>query len=222
MKLYHFTKKENVNEILENGLIAKSNYLHLGCNIRKDAIYAWLAPEHEVMGYSSNSDYTLLELDVDAENLLVVNMDYISSAYVNYMRNERLANAIVNEMIDTYQKSAVSIENYSSGHFRAPEVIITSYVQSKKIKVVDSTIRENRNLLDYKKANRLYYLFEIGFISISEIEDIKLKLIAIHDDSTGMLATFKTDETSQFYTFNIAGELKDALMQTFFNANDFT
>ena len=46
MKLYHYTKKENVDRILAEGLIASSGY-EAFTELRQNVVFCWLSPDSQ-------------------------------------------------------------------------------------------------------------------------------------------------------------------------------
>ncbi len=213
MKLYHFTKKENLSGVLANGLIAKSNFSSLNCIIRENVVFAWILPEHDLMGYIQNNEYILFEIEVESERCLVANMDYISSAYVNHVINHL---DVVSEMTNAYMSTAISPQKYINGHFRSPEVLIKGSIIPEDVKYISNCAKENLNLQAYLYKNREYELFANSSITSQDIEKLGLKLVAVHDDSTGILGTFKDVRHLNYYTINLNGDLKTKLTKIFF------
>ena len=49
--IYHYTKRENLDAILTQGLIPGTKFLTLGSKLREDANYFWDSPMSDAMGY---------------------------------------------------------------------------------------------------------------------------------------------------------------------------
>ena len=67
--VYHFTKKENLKQIINEGLKTFSNYNKLGSKIREQAIYAWLLPSDDKMGYLKMRDMFAWNLKLILKNV---------------------------------------------------------------------------------------------------------------------------------------------------------
>lgn len=200
MKTYHYSRKENLTDIFEIGLKANSSYSNLGTELRKNVVYAWLSPEHDVMGYINNPDYALLELDVDESRCLVSNMDYISSAYVNSKFNDKKGDETSAMMLRLYETSSISPLNYVLGHFRTPEILIQGDVKPSKIKLIQKSESINRNIIQYNERMKSHPFYQNEKLALCDISKLNIDLVAVHDDSTGVLATFKDLERNDFIT----------------------
>ncbi len=217
MKLYHYTKKENVLNVLEKGLKASSNYENLNSYLRLNTVYAWLLPEHDVMGFMNNDDYELLELEVDETRCLVVNMDYISTAYVNKQLGDKSGMDLSITMTKLYEDSAIRPTNYNSGYFRTPEVLVKGNILPSQINVVKKLSGVNRNKYDYTERLKEHILFRNERFTIEKLDEWNMRLIAVHDDSTGILATIKDISRDEYVTVVLNEETSEVFIKLFFN-----
>ncbi|MBK1812271.1 hypothetical protein JHL18_16735 [Clostridium sp. YIM B02505] len=220
--VYHFTKRENVPIILEQGLMVVSKFNKLNSIIREKAIYAWLIPEHDKMGYLNDKEYVCLRIKVTPKDCIVANMDIISSAFVNFVgTREQVANLpLYKELVSYYDNSAVHIDEYKNGMFRAPEVIIPYCIEPKDI-TIHSNINSYQyfNLIKNKKnynetwLERLQHLANYSTDKVTDIVNMLshtglIKKIAIHDDSDGLLATYEIIKSKEYFTIELNGEIK--------------
>ena len=222
MKLYHFTKTENVEKIKRYGLATSSNYKTLNSKRREHVLYCWLQPEHDLMGFKNSSSYSLLELEANIDDCIVTNMDWISSAYVNKMVNGNTENELFNCLIKKYDEEAIEVLNYSYGNYRAPEVLVNKLIKPENIKILENTVyKSNKNIEAY------YYNLRVKFNnnnlkSNEEINDfIKMfgyEKVAVHDDSTGLLLTLRNKSSSDVVTLNINKESNGIFLTEFFGA----
>jgi len=200
--IYHYTKRENLNAIFMQGLIPGTKFLTLGSKLREAANYFWDSPESDSMGYAGNSNFECLEISIEPKLCMVASMDMISAAFVNFMmakKNEALHD--YRELAKLYDSSALSYLSYEAGRFRMPEIIVQGTISPKDIRVAGSTVNKmqflnNRQIYndDLKKAMQ----FEAEDNVFSDIKAVisflenagKMKKVALHDDSTGLLHSY--------------------------------
>lgn len=220
MHVYHFAREEQLESILAEGLKAISRYNRLPSRLRQNVVYAWLTPSHDRMGYRGNAEYACLRLTVLEERCLVANMDLISAAWVNWIGagGQPRDQAMAERLVHVYDETAVPIEQYRSGLFRAPEVIVFGNVEPKSITLcADNEQREefedNEARYQERCASKLSSL--AGFttpLSLSKLVDILsqrqlIRRVAIHDDVSGWLATYLLESSDEFYTIRIEDEI---------------
>lgn len=218
MKLYHYTKQKNIESILKTGLKAHSNYKNMNADLRLKVLYAWLFPEHDVMGYSNDDDYVLLELEVDEARCIVANMDYISAAYVNSKVGNDGGKELSIMMTNEYEESSVLPKDYINGLFRTPEVIVKGDIQPPEIRIVKKTSKTNNNIIEYSKRMEEHVLYRNMKFSIEDISKWNLRLVAVHDDSTGILGTFKDKERDAYITVVLSEESQGGFIDYFFSS----
>jgi hypothetical protein len=224
--VYHYTKVENIEDILTDGLSPKSRFQNLQSEIRQNAIYGWLAPSHETMGYEDDRDYVCIRLNVMPERCLVADMDLISAAYVNWVgpakqpQNRELAEKLVN----VYDSTAIPISQYESGIFRSPEVLIQGHVEPGDINMCLPSDYEifshNKEIYKRRLKERLHSLADIKKerLPISKlirllIRRLMISLIAVHDDTSGYLATYLIEDTGEYFTISFGRNLPSFLMK---------
>lgn len=129
--VYHFARKRHLADILAEGLRPALRHRHLHSRLRQNAVYAWLTPGHDRMGYRGHADYVCLRLTVAPERCFVANMDLISAAYVNWIGagGQPKDRALAERLVQAYDETAVSVDRYQSGLFRAPEVVVLDAVE---------------------------------------------------------------------------------------------
>lgn len=220
--VYHFTKRENVPIILQQGLNVVSKFNKLNSIVREKAIYAWLIPEHDRMGYLNDKEYVCLQIKVRPQDCIVANMDIISSAFVNFVgTSEQVANlSLSKDLVSYYDNSAVHIDEYKNGMFRVPEVIIPYYIEPKDITIHSninshqySDLIENKKIYDETWLERLQLLANYSTDKKTDIINRLsrtglIKRIAIHDDSDELLATYEISKSKEYFTIELNNEIK--------------
>jgi|GEM_PF-859158 len=194
--IYHFTKRESLSSILSDGLLcSNSSFNTLGSTLRKNALYSWLSPTNDAMGYSENGEYVCLEIRVRAGSCIVANMDMISAAFYNYMMEKEGRELYsFKKLVEYYDNSAVNYCDYKCGMFRTPEIIISEDIPPQQIQVLSSSsgkniFSENRDIYNLKTENTLFNLASFF-------------MVAMHDDSFGLLRTYKHRQNDTFITFD--------------------
>jgi hypothetical protein len=213
--VYHFALKSNLDSILNDGFKTYSNYEDLGTDLRKDVIYCWLDPTQDVMGYDLNEDYACLKIKV--RNALVADMSLISSAYVNQMVGN---DDLFSELISAYSKT-VELNEYVLGHFRVPEILLKSD-DIIDFEVIELSERINENILIYNRSIENRYGFKIDDplqlkrVILELVTKGDIKRVAVHDDSTGMLVTYRDNTDQSYFTIPVNPELNYELVDGFF------
>ena len=223
LEVFHFTLKEKAEQILIEGLIPQSQYNSLGSSYRKDVNYGWLKPEHDLMGYRDSDEYICLKLNVSPDMCKVANMDWSSAAFVNYVGAGKEKDLkLAEELVRQYEETAVSINDYELGMFRAPEVIISNKIEPVNINIYKKYDfqKRNKNIHKYnkkwkKRFKRDYELDEKDIFKIIKYIKRKneLKKIAIHDDSSGLLVTYYLKRYDQYYTLMLGDKRPDFLLK---------
>lgn len=207
--VYHFTEKKNLDTVFTQGLTPATKYLNLGSRLRNGANYFWSSPKNDLMGYMDNPAYECLEISIDPHLCNIANMDIASAAFVNFMmakKGEALHD--YTELINLYDSTAVPYLLYENGSFRAPEIIVQGVISHQNICIADTSsclgrYTDNRNRYNdnLRKAINIALATE-GEISsnmhvaIDYLEESgKIKKVAIHDDSTGLLHSYLIDDS---------------------------
>jgi len=211
--LFHYARVENLDAISEEGLKTGSRYFTLPCAPRDNAVYAWLAPDFDVMGYQDNPQYICLRVRVEAARCKVAPMELISAAYVNHIGRRQAKNPeVAAKLVAAYEKVALPIGEFTTGQFRAPEVLIEGPVSADDIAVVKSPEagmrgEENRRMYTARWAEHLIRalriqrtLMTLGELTEAAINRGEAVRVAKHDDATAYLETYLLIETSEFFT----------------------
>lgn len=137
MKLYHYTKKENLDRILAEGLIASSRYESF-TELRKNVVFCWLYPDSQKI---FDDDSVCLEITVDENSCIVAEMDYISFAMMykyggaKYGGKNVPVNLQAAELfVRLYEVTAIPIAEYADNFF-SPEVLVKGNIDAKYIKI---------------------------------------------------------------------------------------
>lgn len=137
MKLYHYTKKENLDNILAEGLIASSRYESF-MELRKNVVFCWLYPDSQKI---FDDDSVCLEITVDENSCIVAEMDYISFAMMykyggaKYGGKNVPVNLQAAELfVRLYEVTAIPIAEYADNFF-SPEVLVKGNIDAKYIKI---------------------------------------------------------------------------------------
>jgi len=211
--IYHFTKKDNIESIFQNGLKCGTKYNTLGSQFRDGANYFWFSPAHDLMNYKDNEDYACLQISINSGLCIVGNMDLISAAFVNFImekKNESLHN--YKELVKLFDSSAVKYDFYKNGLFRAPEIMVQEEIHPNSIKVINPITTKgifscNREIYNENLRQKLLALmppkeqFTDTHTTVTYLEENGIiKKIALHDDSFGMLQSYIVNDSKYFFT----------------------
>lgn len=137
MKLYHYTDKANLENILINGLTASSKY-EAFTYLRSNVVFCWLSPDNQKI---FSDDMVCLEVTVDDSDCIVAEMDYISFAMMykyggaKYGGKNIPVNIKASDLfVELYETTALPITEYNDNFF-SPEVLVKGNINPKQIKV---------------------------------------------------------------------------------------
>ncbi len=211
--LFHYARLEDLDAISEEGLKPGARTLIVDSVLRANSVYAWLAPDYDVMGYSENPQYVCLRVRVDESRCRVAPMELAVAAYVNHIGRGQPRNAeLAARLVAAYEQAAVPVHAYVPGLFRAPEVLIEGPVDVDDIAVIKSPEAGTRG-----EENRRQYASRWGeyLIRVLGIQRTLMQLpesteaavhrglavrVARHDDATAYLETYMLVETGEFFT----------------------
>lgn len=213
LDVFHYARAENLDAISEEGLKPGSLRWKVLSELRDKCVYAWLAPDFDVMGHNENPHYVCLRARVDAARCRVVAMELISAAYVNHIGRGQPKNAeIAARLVAAYEKTAVPIAEHSLGMFRAPEVLVEGEISADDIAVVKSPEtgtrgEENRRIYAARWSEHLIRVLSIQrtLMQLQELTEAAAHRgvavrVAKHDDATAYLETYMLVETGEFFT----------------------
>ncbi len=211
--LYHYARAETLDPISEEGLKPGSRYFMMDVPSRNHAVYLWLAPDFDVMGYNENPQYVCLRARVEVARCRVAPMELIAAAYVNHIGQRQPRNPEVAErLIAAYEKSLVATDEYQKGMFRAPEVLVEGEISADDIAVVKSPESNgrgegNRRAYASRWSEQLIRLLGIQRtqMTLQELTEAALNRgaavrVAKHDDATAYLETYMLVENGEFFT----------------------
>ncbi len=211
--VYHYARSDELDAISEEGLKPGSKTLTVDSALRQKSVYAWLAPDFDVMGYNENPQYVCLRARVESARLRVAPMELIAAAYVNHIGRGQAKNAeIAARLIAAYEKVAVSVGEHTFGMFRAPEVLVDGEISADDIAVVKSPEagtrgEENRRIYAVRWAEHLIRVLSIQrtLMQLQELTEAAVHRgvavrVAKHDDATAYLETYMLIETGEFFT----------------------
>ena len=137
VQLLHSVHKTNIDEVLENGLKADSEFDHLGLEMRRSVIYCWFRKEDDKM-WGQRVDYVYVEVTVDEDRCRVAEMDFASIAMMYRQgsggkpKNEEAARL----QAEVYRVTSVSLSDYTEGMFWTPEVLVKGDIDADCIKLI--------------------------------------------------------------------------------------
>jgi hypothetical protein len=211
--LYHFARAETLDSISDEGLKTGSRYFMMDVPSRNDAVYLWLAPDYDVMGYNENPQYVCLRVKVDSSRVKVAPMELISAAYVNHIGQRQPKNPeIAERLVRAYEKSQVPLEQYQHGQVRAPEVLAQGPIDPDDIAVVkmpDSGAKGEGNRRAYASrwAEQLIRILHIqrtqmtlDDLTAAALNQGQAVRVAKHDDATAYLETYMLVDSGDFFT----------------------
>ncbi len=211
--VYHYARAEDLDAISDEGLKPGSLRWKIPSDLREKSVYAWLAPEFDVMGHNENPHYVCLRARVETARCQVAPMELAMAAFVNHIGRGQAKNAdLALRLIAAYEKLAVPFHEYAQGMFRAPEVLVAGEISPDDIAVVKSPETGMRG-----EENRRQYASRWGehLIRFLSIQRTLMQLpeltaaasnrgiavrVAKHDDATAYLETYMLVETGEFFT----------------------
>lgn len=211
--LFHYARVEDLDAISEEGLKVGARIMKVESALRDSSVYAWMAPDYDVMGYNENPKYICLRARVEVARCRVAPMELFVAAYVNHIGRGQPKNPeIAARLIAAYEKMAVPLDQYNQGMFRSPEVLVEGEISADDIAVVKSPEAGTRG-----EENRRYYASRWGehLIRVLSIPRTLMQLpelteaarnrgiavrVAKHDDATAYLETYMLTETGEFFT----------------------
>ena len=138
MKVYHYTDKTNLDNIMENGLKSASKYESF-TELRKNVVFCWLSPSDNKI---FSDDMICLEVTVDEKNCIVASMDYISFAMMYKYGGAKHGgmNVPINEtasdlFVKLYETTAIPLSKYEYGNLFSPEVLVKGNILPENIRV---------------------------------------------------------------------------------------
>jgi hypothetical protein len=211
--VYHYARVEDLDAISEEGLKPGARAMVVDSALRNSSVYAWLAPDFDVMGYNENPHYVCLRARVEAARCRVAAMEWVQAAFVNHIgRGQPKNEEIAARLIAAYEKTAVPINEHSLGTFRAPEVLVEGEISADDITVVKSPEtgtrgEENRRVYAARWSEHLIRVLAIQrtLMQLQELTEAALNRgvavrVAKHDDATAYLETYMLVETGEFFT----------------------
>ena len=211
--VFHYARSEDLDAISEEGLKPGSRTMALDFALRNNSVYAWLAPDFDVMGYNENPRYVCLRARVDASRCRVAAFELAQAAYNNHIGRRQAKNEeISTRLLAVYEKTAVSLDQHTLGTFRAPEVLVDGEISPDDIAVVRSPEtgtrgEENRRVYAARWGEHLIRVLSIQrtLMQLQELRDAAVNRgvaarVAKHDDATAYLETYMLVESGEFFT----------------------
>ena len=211
--LFHYARVEDLDAISEEGLKPGARAIIVESALRASSVYAWLAPDFDVMGYSENPQYVCLRARVDTSRCRVAPMELIVAAYVNHIGRGQPKNPdVAARLIAAYEKTAVPLYDYLPGMFRTPEVLAEGEISADDIAVVkvpETGMRGEENRRQYTSRWSEHLIRVLGaqrtLMQLRESTEATVNRglaarVAKHDDATAYLETYMLVETGEFFT----------------------
>ncbi len=211
--VFHYARAEDLDAISDEGLKPGSRAMVMDSALRNNAVFAWLAPDFDVMGYNENPRYVCLRARVDGARCRVAAFELAQAAYSNHIgrggaKNEEIAS----RLLAAYEKTAVAVDQHSLGTFRAPEVLVDGEISPDDIAVIKSPEtgtrgEENRRVYAARWGEHLIRVLSIQrtLMQLQELRDAAVNRgvaarVAKHDDATAYLETYMLVESGEFFT----------------------
>ncbi len=138
-KVYHFTDKNNMEQIPREGLKASSRYENF-TGMRSNVVYCWLDPEHQKIFSGKN---VCLEISIEEELCTVAEMDYISMAMMykyggaEYGGKNIPVNPEASELfVRLYEVTSLPLPQYQDNFF-SPEVLVEGDIKPEQISIYE-------------------------------------------------------------------------------------
>ncbi|MCI0476772.1 MAG: hypothetical protein L0Y55_11035 [Anaerolineales bacterium] len=211
--LFHYARAKDLDAISDEGLKPGARTVIVESALRASSVYAWLAPDFDVMGYSENPQYVCLRVRVETTRCRVAPMELIVAAYVNQIGRGQPKNPdVAAKLIAAYEKVAAPLYEYLPGMFRAPEVLIEGEISADDIAVVkapEAGMRGEENRRQYASRWGEHLIRVLGaqrtLMQLRESTEAIVNRglavrVAKHDDATAYLETYMLVETGEFFT----------------------
>jgi hypothetical protein len=211
--VFHYAREDDLDAISDEGIKPGSKSMPLESALRQKSVYAWFAPEFDVMGYNENPKYVCLRAKVDVSRCRVAPMEFAVAAYVNQIGRRQPKNQeVATRLIAAYEKLAVPYDQHTFGMFRAPEILIDGEISADDIAVVKSPEvgrrgEENRRVYAMRWGEHLIRVLSIQktLMQLNELTEAASNRgiavrVAKHDDATAYLETYMLAETGEFFT----------------------
>jgi hypothetical protein len=211
--LFHYARANDLDAISDEGLKPGARTLIVESALRANSVYAWLAPDFDVMGYSENPQYVCLRVRVETTRCRVAPMELIVAAYVNQIGRGQPKNPdVAAKLIAGYEKVAAPLYDYLPGMFRAPEVLVEGEISADDIAVVkapEAGMRGEENRRQYASRWGEHLIRVLGtqrtLMQLRESTEAIVNRglamrVAKHDDATAYLETYMLVETGEFFT----------------------
>ncbi len=211
--VFHYARAEDLDAISDEGLKPGARNLILNSALRNNSVYAWLAPDFDVLGYNENPKYVCLRARVDTARCRLVPFELAQAAYVNHIgRGQPKNEEVAARLIAAYEKMAMPIEQHTLGTFRAPEVLVEGEISPDDIAVVKAPEagtrgEENRRVYAARWSEHLIRALSIQrtLMQLQELRDAATNRgiavrVAKHDDASAYLETFMLVESGEFFT----------------------
>ncbi len=211
--VYHYARAEDLDAISEEGLKPGARVLIVNSGLRQNAVYTWLAPDFDVMGYNENPGYVCLRARVESSRCRVAPFELVQAAYVNHIgRGQPKNEEIAERLVAAYDKLAVPNSEFTFGMFRAPEVLVDGEISADDIAVVKSPEagtrgEENRRVYAARWGEHLIRVLSIQrtLMQLKELTEAAVNRgvavrVAKHDDASAYLETYMLVESGEFFT----------------------
>ena len=139
VRLIHSLHQSKLQEALQSGLRAGSDYDDLGLDIRQNTVYCWLRKEDDKLSSNGQKpEHVYLEITVDEDRCTVAEMDFASLAlmYRQGQRGKPKDERVAALFGDIYRLTSVPLCDYKPGVFWSPEVLVKGEVEPECIRVI--------------------------------------------------------------------------------------
>lgn len=211
--VFHYARADDLDAISEEGLKPGAKIMALESALRNNAVFAWLSPDFDVLGYNENPKYICLRARIDAARCRVAPFELAQAAYANHIgRGQPKNEEVAGRLIAAYEKLSIPLDQHTLGTFRAPEVVVDREISPDDIAVVKSPEagtrgEENRRVYAARWSEHLIRALSIQrtLMQLQELRDAATNRglavrVAKHDDATAYLETFMMVESGEFFT----------------------
>jgi hypothetical protein len=211
--VYHYARSEDLDAISEEGLKPGSRSMVMDSSLRNNSVFAWLAPDFDVLGYNENPRYVCLRAKVDVSRCRIAAFELAQAAYSNHIGRGQARNPEgAARLLAAYEKSSMPVDQHTLGTFRTPEVLVDGEISPDDIAVVRSPEtgtrgEENRRVYAARWSEHLIRVLSIQrtLMQLQELRDAAVNRgvaarVAKHDDATAYLETYMLVESGEFFT----------------------
>lgn len=137
VRLLHSVRRDRLDTVLRDGLVASSAFDDLGSDLRRGVVYCWMEKAHDRM-WGGEGDFAYVEVEVQVGRCRVAEMDLSSLAlmYLQGQGGRRVNREAAQLLTRVYEVTSCPLEDYTDGMFSTPEVLVRGDIAPESINLL--------------------------------------------------------------------------------------